>query len=126
MYIWGRIFPRYSSYPGIPLVTKEMMLGDIWGIYTQCTMEELKHKELTPPGSICSKATKYKWDTLYNSIKKYGLAKLILVKKINESEIESPEYKYRVLEGHHRLRMLQKVYGLKYVISVKVVPSDSD
>ena len=78
---------------------------------------------------------KYRWDVLYNSIKKYGVVDKLRVRKLSKTDFlrdyqnrkffednnDNPDiYKYVVTNGNHRIRILREL-DLEKVIEVILV-----
>ena len=74
-----------------------------------------------PTQKWCACKPYYDWDTLKDSLVTEGYQYsegYIMVKKINNT--------YGVIEGNHRVILLNEIYGGDYIVNVKVITPKSD
>lgn len=66
----------------------------------------------------------YNWDYLEKSIRNDGLRRKIHLvipsNKLKESLNINPHYKYFIIDGNHRARVLRRLYGINHKVKVNI------
>ena len=83
-------------------------------------LKYIKTHFLKPKEEWSSKESVYLWDELKKSIKKNGILQPIKLQHIDKKYLDSNKpYKYKVVNGHHRIKILLDLYGKEYVLNKK-------
>ena len=98
------------------VLDEEIALKDISTDYDDYTFEELDHyllKKAYPRHN-------YDWPGLKKSIEEEGLKTLPII-TYNNAKGWKEDFKYSVLDGNHRIKVLKEIHGLKFKLTLPVV-----